>query len=308
MLTAAVSQLGTSILLLRVLSLFFAALALVAIVKARLSLRVEMLALLIIAIIPLHVHYSTEARAYALCGSAIGLACVALHSWRTSGSARALMMACAALLVAAYSHYYGVLAFPLVVAAALIPGGWIEVRADRRIRSAIVATVALAILYVPGFLLAASQPPLARAWMSNGPIPLSSAVRQFSFAGDFIVMPASPLILQVLGVVTIAAMVVMTARRSETWWWAFRKRAARSIRHLDGCRTLSAPDGGGTRRLDRDRRHRTADDRECASRVRSCRCRSVSRRCPRGGRSGSFCSDRRQRTVLSGARQRASNR
>jgi uncharacterized membrane protein len=63
MLTAAVSQLGTSILLLRVLSLFFAALALVAIVKARLSLRVEMLALLIIAIIPLHVHYSTEARA-----------------------------------------------------------------------------------------------------------------------------------------------------------------------------------------------------------------------------------------------------
>jgi len=122
------------LLVMRALSLLFAAIAFAVVLK----MRVEAAALL--AVFPPAVLLSVDARAYALCAMFVALAILALESDRP-------WTAAAMLVLAAYSHYYGVLFFPLL---------WKQWRA-------LAVTI---VLFIPGFWLAAHQPAGARQWMS----------------------------------------------------------------------------------------------------------------------------------------------
>jgi hypothetical protein len=122
------------LIVVRAISLLFATIAFV------LVLRMNVTAAALLAVFPPAVLFAVDARAYALCAMLVAVAIVA------NGRDRP-WIAAAALLLAAYSHYYGVLFFPLL---------WKEWRA-------LLAAIAL---YIPGFWLAFHQPAAARAWMS----------------------------------------------------------------------------------------------------------------------------------------------
>jgi hypothetical protein len=85
-----------------------------------------------------------------------------------------------ALVAAAYTHYYGVLFFPLL----LIPP-----RGRRRHTSVIALGMAI-LLYIPGFVLALHQPAEARAWMTT------------AWPDSLFIRP--PLALAIIGAVVIA--------------------------------------------------------------------------------------------------------
>jgi hypothetical protein len=123
----------TGVFAARVLSLVFATVGFAALVAAR-----QYVAAAFVAVFPPSVLFSVDARSYALCAMFITAAVLAIDRKRP-------WIACAALLLAAYSHYYAVLLFPLL---------W------RHWRALAVTVIAFA----PGFWLAFHQPREALAW------------------------------------------------------------------------------------------------------------------------------------------------
>jgi hypothetical protein len=94
----------------------------------------------LLAVFPPAVLLAVDGRAYALCALFVTMGILALdddHPW----------LAAFAFVVAAYSHYYGVLFFPLLL----------------RRRSAVMT-----LLFVPGLLLALGQPAEAMGWAGGG--------------------------------------------------------------------------------------------------------------------------------------------
>jgi hypothetical protein len=134
-----------------------AALAVIAIAPLRNTERA--LVMLLVALSPLHLFYATEARTYALCALVFGLAAVSADRWIDGADRRWLVIAAAAILAGAYSHYYGVYLFPAVIAIALLT------RSGARLREAFYATGAMAVLWIPGLLMMRTQPQSAIAWM-----------------------------------------------------------------------------------------------------------------------------------------------
>ena len=177
--------------------------------------RSAILGALLLAFFPPHFFFSTEARAYALCGLLSGGAALALDRW-SEGRPRALGAAVALLLAAAYTHYYGALFFPAVLVVAAL-------KRDRNtVRHAAIATAALAIGFIPGFFLAASQPPAALGWIS--PVlerPLSTAIltppQLLGFAGPYpaVFTRPAPLLLSVVSLAaSIAALIGTRSARA----------------------------------------------------------------------------------------------
>jgi hypothetical protein len=165
----------------RLLSMAAGVGAALAILLARRHGDARLAAAALLAVYPAHVYFSTEARAYALCALFAAIAMLALSSWVDCGERMRLAVAAIALLVAGYSHYYGVLLFALPLTAALFR------RVTGAVRDAAAATVALGLAFIPGFLLAARQPAEATAWINDGgpALVVTSALRQFGFAGPF---------------------------------------------------------------------------------------------------------------------------
>jgi hypothetical protein len=118
----------------RGLSLLFSLVALIALLR-----KGHELAALFVAVFPPAVLFAVDARSYALCAMFITFA-VLLGEEKPYAAALCLVLA-------GYSHYYGVLFFPLLL----------------RKPKALLLAVAL---FAPGFWLAASQPKEARAWMT----------------------------------------------------------------------------------------------------------------------------------------------
>jgi hypothetical protein len=113
------------------------------------------IAALLLAVFPPAILFAADARAYAMCATFVTIAVLAIDDDRPFAAALAL-------LAAAYSHYYGVLFFPILLlgrAGDRSAGG--SPAARRRVYALAVAIV----LYIPGFLLALHQPAEARAWM-----------------------------------------------------------------------------------------------------------------------------------------------
>jgi hypothetical protein len=149
----------------RMLSLVCAAVSIVLILRAT---RWAPAAALLLAVFPPAVLFAADARAYAMCAMFVTIAVLAIDEDR-------LYMAVIALVLAAYSHYYGVLFFPILFVtaagpAAIQPAGrrryvwrWRYALGRRRFASLALAVV----LFAPGFWLARQQPAGAREWMTS---------------------------------------------------------------------------------------------------------------------------------------------
>src|SRR5216684_7263597 len=121
-----------------------------------------MLAAILLAVFPPAALFAVDARAYAMCAMFVTIAVLAIDGDRP-------VVAALALVAAAYSHYYGVLFFPILLigpaaeplrlrsgqAAAVRPAGPFGFAQGRRQRYARIGSLALAsVLYLPGFWLA----------------------------------------------------------------------------------------------------------------------------------------------------------
>lgn len=115
----------------RIVSLVASLIAIVLLLREK-----HFLAAAFVAVFPPSVLFAVDARAYALC--ALFVTVGVLYEKCDS----------VAFVLAAYSHFYGVLFFPLLV---------------RKPKSLALAVV----LFVPGFVLAAMQPSGAREWMTR---------------------------------------------------------------------------------------------------------------------------------------------
>jgi hypothetical protein len=143
-----------SVTMTRILSLACAAISLIVILRSK-----NVIAALLLAVFPPAILASADARAYAMCAMFVAIAVLAIDDDRPFGAALALV-------AAAYSHYYAVLLFPLVLLRAGEPPAVQPASRRRYGRRRVYALAAAIILYIPGFLLALHQPAEARAWMS----------------------------------------------------------------------------------------------------------------------------------------------
>jgi len=133
----------------RVLSLLCAAISLI------LILRKNMIAALLFAVFPPAILFAADARAYAMCAMFVTIAVLAVDDDRPFAAALALV-------AAAYSHYYGVLFFSILLLERAGEPAAVRRRYDRRRVYALAIAI---ILFIPGIWLALHQPAEARAWM-----------------------------------------------------------------------------------------------------------------------------------------------
>ena len=137
----------------RVLSLICAAISVI-------LLRRSISAALLLAVLPPAILFAADARAYAMCAMFVTIAVLAIDDDRP-------FIAAAALVLAAYSHYYGVLLFPILLLGRAGEPPAIQPASRRRYGRRVIALATALILYIPGFLLALRQPAEARAWMTT---------------------------------------------------------------------------------------------------------------------------------------------
>lgn len=130
-----------SVIGLRVLSLVFAT------VTFALVLRRSLVAAALLAVYPPAVLFAVEARAYALCGLLIAVAALAFLE-------RKPWLSAVAVLLAAYSHWYGAFFFPLLLLG-------------RPRFQALLSAAVVAMLFLPGLFLAMEQPPASMAWLGE---------------------------------------------------------------------------------------------------------------------------------------------
>ena len=126
------------VLLVRVASLLFATIALLALLRAG-----QVAPALLLAVFPPAVLFAVDARNYALCAMFVTFGVLAVDRQRPYRAAIAFVLA-------AYSHYYGALFFPLLILC------------KERVRPFLVL-----LLFAPGVWLAWSQPRAAISWMSR---------------------------------------------------------------------------------------------------------------------------------------------
>ncbi len=157
-LAEALPALWTNVTGVRMLSIAAAAGALALVMRTAGALPAALTTGVLLALYPQHLYFSSVARAYALVALLTGVAAVACDRWADTGNRRALAVACASILAAAYSHYYGIYFFPLPFVIAL---------ATRRslLRDGFAASALLGIAFIPGFLLMRTQPAHVIAWM-----------------------------------------------------------------------------------------------------------------------------------------------
>ncbi|HEU5162054.1 MAG TPA: hypothetical protein VFV54_02805, partial [Thermoanaerobaculia bacterium] len=201
----------------RVISLLAASALLAAILWSRRLGNAALGAALLLAVFAPHVHFSTEARAYALAGALAGGGCLALAAWAAGGKRARLAWGTLLLVGAAACHYYGVLFFPIPFALALLA------RRPRAIAEGAIASAAAGIAFLPGFLLASRQPSESIAWMrlvGRAPSsldPLANLAMMADYPRVFIVPP--PQWLHLVALAITVAVVVAGARSAEARRW-----------------------------------------------------------------------------------------
>jgi uncharacterized membrane protein len=208
---------GSSVTVARLVSLAAAVVSLVVVATSAIDRSIRLRALAILSLLPAHLMFSTEARAYALCSLFAGSACILLVSWSSTGRRWTLVTATLLLVAAAYTHYYGVLFFPVPVVLMLLFR-----RSAAAFRDATLATFAAACAFAPGFWLAFHQPRAAMTWLTSVVTsPLSSSLTwplvQLGFAAPFpaVYAPPSPWFLTTLSVVCVLFASAMAVVRSD---------------------------------------------------------------------------------------------
>jgi hypothetical protein len=172
--------------ILRAFSLLFAAATFLLILGSRRLGDARYWAAALLALYPPAVVMAVDARAYSLCAFFVALGMLALEADRPFAAALALVLA-------ACSHYYAVLFFPLLL-----------LRGRRGLGAAIVAGV----LFLPLLWLASHQPAAAMTWNDAPPfVPFLS----LSFAGRYAALLAdAPIALIVTSLVVLGVAVART--------------------------------------------------------------------------------------------------
>ncbi|MEO6488079.1 MAG: hypothetical protein ABIO78_09090 [Thermoanaerobaculia bacterium] len=170
-----------------------------------------------LAAFPPHIFFSTEARAYSLAATLIGVATFALYRWKERGTRWYLTAAVIALVLAAYSHSYGVLFFPLPFVVSLLT------RNRRSILVGLAASAATGVLFLPGFWLASEQPLTSIDWMRASTLPerlalVAGSFFQLGFAAPYqpVLLTPPPLWLQIVSIGVVATVVGIGVRKSST--------------------------------------------------------------------------------------------
>ena len=140
-----------SVVALRWMSLVFATATLALLVWRR-----QFLAAALLAFYPAAALYAVDARAYALCGLFVAVGVLLIDDDRP-------LPAAIAFVLAAYTHYYGVLFFPLLLT---------------KHKRGIVAFAVASVLFLPGLYLAFHQPAEATAWNAFQPISRRSSTHR----------------------------------------------------------------------------------------------------------------------------------
>jgi hypothetical protein len=156
-----------------------------------LVMRRSLIAALLLTLYPAAALMAVDGRAYAMCGMFVAVGVVALEEDHRFAGALAFVLA-------AYTHYYGVLFFPLLL-----------LRGRRGLGPFALA----AILFAPGFLLALHQPAEAMAWNAFPPM---WSLANLSFAGHYAdgLLTSPPL------AVVIGAMVMFIFAACRSWRFA----------------------------------------------------------------------------------------
>ena len=184
------------VFLLRALSLLFATGAL-ALVLMRKSLgEGRYVAALLLAVYPPAALFAVDARAYALCALFVAIGTIAVHEERP-------FVAAGAMLLAAYTHWYGALFLPVVLFA-------------KPRRQAAIAFAAACVLFVPGLVMASQQPPEAMRWIGDAN-PLQ-ALNSFAFAGWSAESLFRPAPVAVIAVSAVAVIVALASTRLSMPW------------------------------------------------------------------------------------------
>ncbi|MCA1733785.1 MAG: hypothetical protein LC732_09300, partial [Acidobacteria bacterium] len=165
----------------RLISMAAAAALLAILFLARFLGPARWIAALLLAVFPPHVYFSTEARSYALAALFAGIAALAIDAWLRSGRRMTLALAVAAMLAAAWSHYYGVLLFPVPLVAAAV------LRRKRAALEGLAAGALAGLGFLPGFWLALRQPSESMRWLSLGgePFPPWEPLLHLSWAAPY---------------------------------------------------------------------------------------------------------------------------
>jgi hypothetical protein len=146
----------------RVVSLLFAAISLSLILRSNRATQIAasletpaILAAAMLAVFPPAVLFAVDARAYAMCAMFVTSAILTIDGDQP-------FVAAVTLVLAAYTHYYGVLFFPLL----LIGPANASMTSFAGLKRRGAALALAVILFVPGLWLALHQPAGARAWMT----------------------------------------------------------------------------------------------------------------------------------------------
>lgn len=213
----------SSVVAYRLLSISISMIAFAAVILGSASIRVRFIALAILAVLPVHVAVSADARAYALLASLTGLGCVLLFRWIRSGHNLALAAATVSIVLAAYTHWYGLLFLPLIPASGLA-----GVRSARRGGAVAIASAVAALALVPALLLLARQPSEAAEWMRAGAAgsvtgALRSMVMQIGAvpSSSGVYSPVTPPLVALISSALFVAVAAIGVRRSiEARLWA----------------------------------------------------------------------------------------
>lgn len=214
-----------SVYLARAIALLCSVGALLAILYTPLSREARVLGALLLALYPAHLYFSTEARAYALCGSLVGVACVLLARWSEGARRRELVLATLAIIAAAYTHYYGALFIPIPLLFVYRGRPRPPLDSPKLVDAAAAATICAGLAFIPGLLLALHQPREAMRWMTaqSALDVANSSVRELSMAANYpsSFAPPAPLVLQVIAVALLLAALargVFVSARARLWF------------------------------------------------------------------------------------------
>jgi hypothetical protein len=184
----------------RLFSLACGAVSLAAILRARWLGNARFTAGLLLALYPPAALFAADARSYALCAMLVTLAVLALHRERRWPAALLFVLA-------AYSHYYGVLFLPLLVLRSR--DGKDRLRGVGPFAAAMAA-------YLPGFVLARMQPREAMSWLagSQGAASPLAPLVNLSFAGNYpaALFPSLPPLLVAAALALLLLAVVRSGR------------------------------------------------------------------------------------------------
>jgi len=180
--------------------------------------RTPLVAAALLAVFPPHVYFSTEARAYALAALFVGVATVSLYRWHQEDRSILLWAGTISLVLAGYTHWYGVLFFPLPLVLGLLA------RDRRRVLAGFSAAASAGLLFIPGFWLASQQPLESIAWMRTETVVerlrlVFGSLLQLGFAAPYPAVFLSPpppalLLVSVMLVAPVAVWGLWTSREA----------------------------------------------------------------------------------------------